>query len=144
MQTSDPTYNSLSPGTLNITQSDVLEIINRIYEVEGLAAAREAFKQLNSYFSCIKGWSETTIVIQKFLAEKRKEEQEQTRKYKLEEQRAAAPQIHVVSLSSSDASNNSSNIDQADIDKMDVGIYSPGNNIAKTIILDNLDKDDEN
>lgn len=46
-------------STLNITQDDVMGIVRRIIKVDGLEAARAAFKQMNEYFSCLKGWAET-------------------------------------------------------------------------------------
>ena len=45
--TSENTPTSL----LNITQNDVMEVIRRIIVVDGLDAARAAFKQMNEYFS---------------------------------------------------------------------------------------------
>ena len=74
-----------SPAKLNITTADVLGVLNRIIEVEGLEAARVAFKQMNEFFSGMWGWVETTnAVYALFAAVRRKEHKEQ-----FEEQLAA-------------------------------------------------------
>lgn len=129
----DDTYNN----TLNITQFDVMGVIERIIDVDGLEAARAAFKQMNEYFSGMKGWAETTTAVYGLFAEKRKEEKLQKREEKLEEQRAAASRFVVVSQANNDAKN----IGTADIDEMKVDVSSPGNNIARVI---NLGKDNQN
>ena len=116
-------------STLNITQDDVVRIVRRIINVDGLEAARAAFKQMNEFFSGLKGWAETTDAVYALFAEQRKAEQQKLRKEKLEEQRAGAPLFVVSSQSTSDAKN----IGSAEIDKMDVDVNSPGNNIARII-----------
>ena len=131
--TQDPPNNG---NTLNITQDDVVRNIERIIGVDGLEAARQTFKILNECFSGLKGWAETTDVVYDLLAEKRKEEKQQEREEKLETQRAAAANVLVVTKATSDAKNNG----KAEIDKMDVDVNSPGNNVAKII---KLGKDDE-
>lgn len=123
-------------STLNITKDDVMGVIGRVYHVDGLDAARAAFKQMNEFFSGLKGWAETTDAVYGFFAEKRKEEKQQSREEKLEEQRAAASKFVVLTKAVSDAKT----IGKAEIDKMDVEVSSPGNNIAKFI---NLGQDDE-
>ena len=123
-------------NTLNITQIDVMRIIMRIINVDGLEAARAAFKQMNDFFSGMKGWAETTEAVYDFFAEKRKEEKQQLREEKLEEQRAAASKLYVISKATSDAKT----IGKAEIDKMDVDVKSPGNTIAKTIKIGNEDE----
>ena len=120
---------------LKITQNDVIGIIMRIVEVDGLEAAKAAFKHMNDYFSGIKGWGDTTDAVYTLLAEKRKEENKQLREERLEEQRAGAPKLVVMSK----ASSFSKSID-ADIDEMNVDINSPGNNVAKIIKLRGKDE----
>ena len=133
MTTKAPTRND---SMLNITTNDVMGVIKRIIEVDGLDAARAAFKQMNEFFSGMKGWAETTEAVYALFAEKRKEEKQQSRNEKLEEQRAGAPNLFVLSKATSDAKN----IGTAEIDKMDVDVNSPGNNIARII---KLGKDNE-
>ena len=116
-------------STLNITQDNVVKIVRRIIDVDGLEAARAAFKQMNEYFSGLKGWAETTDVVYALFAAQREAEQQRLRKEKLEEQRAGAPLFVVSSQSTSDAKS----IGSAEIDKMDVDVNSPGNNIARFI-----------
>ena len=116
-------------STLNITHDDVMGIVRRIIDVDGLEAARAAFKQMNEFFSGMKGWAETTNAVYALFAEQRKTEQQKLRKEKLEEQRAGAPLIVASSQSTSDAKN----IGSAEIDKMNVDVNSPGNNIARII-----------
>ena len=123
-------------SNLNITQDEVVRIVRRIINVDGLEAARAAFKQMNEFFSGLKGWAETTDAVYALFAEQRKAEQQKLRKEKLEEQRAGAPLFVVSSQSTSDAKN----IGSAEIDKMDVNVNSPGNNIARII---QLGKDDD-
>ena len=116
-------------STLNITQDDVVRIVRRIIDVDGLEEARAAFKQMNEFFSGMEGWTETTDAVYDLLAEQREAEQQRLRKEKLEEQRAGAPLFVVLSQSISDAKS----IGPAEIDKMDVNVNSPGNNIARII-----------
>ena len=123
-------------SNLNITQDEVVRIVRRIINVDGLEEARAAFKQMNEFFSGLKGWAETTDAVYALFAEQRKAEQQKLRKEKLEEQRAGAPLFVVSSQSTSDAKN----IGSAEIDKMDVDVNSPGNNIARII---QLGKDDD-
>jgi hypothetical protein len=130
------TNDSNNVNTLNITKDDVMRIIRRVCNVDGLDAARAAFKQMNEFFSGLKGWAETTDAVYDFFAEKRKEEKQQSREEKLEEQRAAASQFVVLNKAISDAKT----IGKAEIDQMDVDVKSPGNTIAKTI---KIGQDDE-
>lgn len=120
---------------LNITQNDVMEVIRRIIVVDGLDAARAAFKQMNEYFSGLRGWAETTESVYALIADKRKEEKQQQIQEQLEVQRAAAPNLVVMSHSTSDARNIGKT-------EMDIDVNSPGNNIAKMIKIG--DKHDEN
>jgi hypothetical protein len=75
---------------LCITQDDVIRIIKRIIKIDGLDAAREAFRHMNEFFSGVKGWAETTEAVYQLIADIRKEEKQQSRKEKLEDQRAGA------------------------------------------------------
>ena len=134
--TTTPTDNN----TLNITQIDVMKIIMRIIKVDGLEAARASFKQMNDYFSGMKGWAETTDAIYDLFAEKRKEEKQQLREEKLEELRTAAPNIHLQSNATS--TSDAKSIGKAEVGQMDVEVKSPGNNIARIINLRDS-KDDE-
>lgn len=129
--TSENTPTSL----LNITQNDVMEVIRRIIVVDGLDAARAAFKQMNEYFSGLRGWAETTESVYALIADKRKEEKQQQIQEQLEVQRAAAPNLVVMSHSTSDARNIGKT-------EMDIDVNSPGNNIAKIIKIG--EKHDEN
>ena len=131
MMTSENTPTSL----LNITQNDVMEVIRRIIVVDGLDAARAAFKQMNEYFSGLRGWADTTESVYALIADKRKEEKQQQIQEQLEVQRAAAPNLVVMSHSTSDARNIGKT-------EMDIDVNSPGNNIAKMIKIG--DKHDEN
>lgn len=131
MTTDTPT----STNTLCITKDDVISVIMRIIEVDGLEAARAAFKQMNEFFSGMKGWAETTEAVYTLFANKRKEEKQQSREEKLEEQRIGAPNIVVLTKATSDAKT----IGNAEIDKMEVDVKSPGNTIARTIKIDRND-----
>ena len=122
-------------GLLNITQNDVMEVIRRIIVVDGLDAARAAFKQMNEFFSGLRGWAETTESVYALIADKRKEEKQQQIQEQLEVQRAAAPNLVVMSHSTSDAR-------YIGKTEMDIDVNSPGNNIAKMIKIG--DKHDEN
>ena len=127
-------------NTLNITQIDVMRVITRIIKVDGLEAARAAFKQMNDYFSGLKGWAETTDAVYDLFAEKRKEEKQQQREEKLEELRTAAPNIHLQNNSTS--MSDAKNIRKVEVGQMDVEVKSPGNNIARIInIGENKDED---
>ena len=111
---------------LNITQNDVMEVIRRIIVVDVLDAARAAFKQMNEYFSGLRGWAQTTEAVYALIADKRKEEKQQQIQEQLEVQRAAAPNLVVMSHSTSDARNIGKT-------EMDIDVNSPGNNIGKMI-----------
>ena len=134
------TTQTTNNNTLNITQTDVMLIITRIIKVDGLEAARVAFKQMNDFFSGMKGWAETTDAVYDLFAEKRKEEKQQQREEKLEELRTAAPNIHLQNNSTS--MSDAKNIRNVEVGQMDVEVKSPGNNIARIInIGDNNDED---
>ena len=119
---------------LNITQNDVMGVVRRIIDVDGLESARVAFKQMNEFFSGMRGWAETTEAVYALIAEKRKEEKLQQIQEKLEAQRAAAPNLVVMSQATNDVRNIGNT-------EMDIGVNSPGNNIAKMI---NLGENHEN
>ena len=119
---------------LSITKDDVMEVIERIYNVDGLEAARAAFKQMNEFFSGKKGWAETTKAAYTFFAEKREEEKQKLREEKLEERRAGAPTISVTSEAKA--------VGKAEVGQMDVEVNTPGNNIARIINIGDS-KDDE-
>ena len=114
-------------STLNITQDDVVRIVRRIIDVDGLEEARAAFKQMNEFFSGMEGWTETTDAVYDLLAEHREAEQQRLRKEKLEEQRAGAP-LFVVSEKTMTSNMNED-------DGFCIKVYSPGNFIAKEITI---------
>ena len=70
MQTLGP-----SSQPLNITQADVMQILIDLIDVEGLEAARQAFKNMNDYFSVLAGWSDTKKAVHALFAETRRKEQ---------------------------------------------------------------------
>ena len=133
------TDTTIASSPLNITKDDVMGVIKRIIVVDGLDAARAAFKQMNEYFSGMKGWPETTEAVYPLFAEKREEEKQKLREEKLEEQRAGAPNILVQTNATS--ASEAKTIGTAEIKQMDVEVKSPGNNIARIIkIGDNEDE----
>ena len=120
------TSETTPPSLLNITSDDVMGVVRRIIDVDGLEAARVAFKQMNEFFSGMRGWAETTEAEYALIADKRKEEKQQQIQEKLEAQRAAAPNLVVMNQATSDARNIGKT-------EMDIDVNSPGNNIAKMI-----------
>lgn len=93
MMTQDPYQKQQKRGKLKITQEDVVRVIMRIIDINGLDAAKTAFGQMNDYFSTKKGWAETADEVYDLLADKRKEEKLELREEKLETQRAGAANI---------------------------------------------------
>ena len=130
------TNNTPNPSTLKITHNDVVNIIMCIIEVDGLEEAKSVYKQLNAVFSTLPGWKETATDIYKLFADKRKEEFQRQREEKLEELRESAPKFVMANTNKIEAKA----VGKAEIDKMNVDVNSPGNNIAKVI---QLGKDDE-
>lgn len=130
------TNNTPNPSTLKITHNDVVNIIMCIIEVDGLEEAKSVYKQLNAVFSTLPGWKETATDIYKLFADKRKEEFQRQREEKLEELRESAPKFVMANTNNIEAKA----VGKAEIDKMNVDVNSPGNNIAKVI---QLGKDDE-
>ena len=120
------TSETTPPSLLNITSDDVMGVVRRIIDVDGLEAARVAFKQMNEFFSGMRGWAETTEAVYALIADKRKEEKQQQIQENLEAQRAAAPNLVVMNQ----ATNDVRNIGKTE---MDIDVNSPGNNIAKMI-----------
>ena len=120
------TSETTTPSLLNITSDDVMGVVRRIIDVDGLEAARVAFKQMNEFFSGMRGWAETTEAVYALIADKRKEEKQQQIQENLEAQRAAAPNLVVMNQ----ATNDVRNIGKTE---MDIDVNSPGNNIAKMI-----------
>ena len=145
MQTSDPKQIQTS-GTLMITQERVVKDILFAIKTDGLEKAIQLFDILNKYFSIEPGWAETALEIRTLFAELRKVEEDEKKTEKeverrLEELKATSPKTVILN---SNTNKNSGKTEIDSIDKMDVGIYSPGNNIAKTITLDKIEKEDEN
>ena len=121
-------------GKLKITNVSVLRIIESYYELKGLKVAMEKLEQLNELFSTEPGWNEASAEVMQYLTEKRKEEHKKQREEKLEELRTAAPTISVTSEAKA--------VGKTEVEKMDVEVTSPGNNIARIInIGDNKDED---
>lgn len=96
MMTQDPYQKQQKRGKLKITQEDVVRVIMRIIDINGLDAAKTAFGQMNDYFSTKKGWAETADEVYDLLADKRKEEKLELREEKMETQRAGAANIVVM------------------------------------------------
>ena len=96
MMTQDPYQKQQKRGKLKITQEDVVRVIMRIIDINGLDAAKTAFGQMNDYFSTKKGWAETADEVYDLLADKRKEEKLELREEKLETQWAGAANIVVM------------------------------------------------
>ena len=126
-------------GKLKITQDSVLRCIANCYELKGLDVAIAKFELINDLFSAEPGWDDTAEKVMEYLIEKRKEDKQTLREEKMEEQRAAASNFFVVTKAISDAKN----IGKAEIEKMDVDVNSPGNNIAKVIQLGKEDEHNE-
>ena len=132
--TTKPSIGKNRRGKLKITKDSVLRIIESYYELKGLKVAMEKLEQLNELFSTEPGWNEASAEVMQYLTEKRKEEHKKQREEKLEELRTAAPTISVTSEAKA--------VGKTEVEKMDVEVTSPGNNIARIInIGDN--KDDE-
>ena len=142
MQTSDPKQIQTS-GTLMITQERVVKDILFAIKTDGLEKAIQLFDILNKYFSIEPGWAETALEIRTLFAELRKVEEDEKKTEKeverrLEELKATSPKTVILN---SNTNKNSGKTEIDSIDKMDVGIYSPGNNIAKTITLDKIENE---
>lgn len=103
MMTQDPNQKQQKRGKLKITQEDVVRVIMRIIDINGLDAAKTAFGQMNDYFSTKKGWAETADEVYDLLADKRKEEKLELREEKMETQRAGAANIIVMNKNQCDA-----------------------------------------
>lgn len=103
MMTQDPYQKQQKRGKLKITQEDVVRVIMRIIDINGLDAAKTAFGQMNDYFSTKKGWAETADEVYDLLADKRKEEKLELREEKMETQRAGAANIIVMNKNQCDA-----------------------------------------
>lgn len=116
-------------GSLMITQERVIAIILRYVETKGLAYAQERFEVMNAIFSTERGWAETAEIIYGLFADLRKAELQKRREEKLEELRESAPKFVLANSNHVEAKA----VGKTEIDKMDVDVNSPGNNIAKII-----------
>ena len=132
--TTKPSIGKPRRGKLKITKDSVLRIIESYYELKGLKVAMEKLEQLNELFSTEPGWNEASAEVMQYLTEKRKEEHKKQREEKLEELRTAAPTISVTSEAKA--------VGKTEVEKMDVEVTSPGNNIARIINIGDS-KDDE-
>lgn len=132
--TTKPSIGKNRRGKLKITKDSVLRIIESYYELKGLKVAMEKLEQLNELFSTEPGWNEASAEVMQYLTEKRKEEHKKQREEKLEELRTAAPTISVTSEAKA--------VGKTEVEKMDVEVTSPGNNIARIINIGDS-KDDE-
>lgn len=145
MQPSDPKQIQ-TKGTLMITQERVVEDILFTIKTDGLEEAIQLFETLNKFFSIERGWPETALEIRTLFADLRKKEveaslAEKEAEQRLKELKATSPKTVILNTNNN---KNSGKTEIDSIDKMDVGIYSPGNNIAKSITLEKTDKEDEN
>lgn len=126
-------------GKLKITQDRVVGIICFAIETDGVEKAKILFDMLNTYFSTEPGWPETALEVRKLFAGLREQEEQERQEEKeaerrLKELKATTPNAVVYN------SNEAKAIGSAEIDKMDVDVNSPGNNIARII---QLGKDDD-
>lgn len=133
MTTSDSTRR-----TFRLTKDDIVRIIKRRIAMDGLEAAKAYFKYMNEDYSGIDGWTEVVNEVYDFFIEEQRKLEEKLHLKSLELQRAAAPNLYVANKAMSEAKS----IGKEEIDKMNVEVKSPGNNIARIIKLgeDNNDK----
>ena len=127
-------------GKLKITQERLVEGIRFAIKTDGIEKARLLFDMMNAYYSTESGWAEAALEIRTLFAEIREEDLRKQREEKLEELRAAAPNIHLQNNASS--TSDAKNIGKAEVGQMDVEVKSPGNNIARKINIRDS-KDDE-
>ena len=118
-----------SPAKLNITTADVLGVLNRIIEVEGLEAARVAFKQMNEFFSGMWGWVETTNAVYALFAAVRRKEHKEQFEEQLARERAGAASF--VWLNQNKNQNLSESVGIKNVDQLN-GVIEEGAEVTHT------------
>lgn len=118
-----------SPAKLNITTPDVLGVLNRIIEVEGLEAARVAFKQMNEFFSGMWGWVETTNAVYALFAAVRRKEHKEQFEEQLAKERAGAASF--VWLNQNKNQNLSESVGIKNVDQLN-GVIEEGAEVTHT------------
>lgn len=118
-----------SPAKLNITTADVLGVLNRIIEVEGLEAARVAFKQMNEFFSGMWGWVETTNAVYALFAAVRRKEHKEQFEEQLAKERAGAASF--VWLNQNKNQNLSESVGIKNVDQLN-GVIEEGAEVTHT------------
>ena len=117
------------PAKLNITTADVLGVLNRIIEVEGLEAARVAFKQMNEFFSGMWGWVETTNAVYALFAAVRRKEHKEQFEEQLAKERAGAASF--VWLNQNKNQNLSESVGIKNVDQLN-GVIEEGAEVTHT------------
>jgi hypothetical protein len=120
-----------SPAKLNITTADVLGVLNRIIEVEGLEAARVAFKQMNEFFSGMWGWVETTNAVYALFAAVRRKEHKEQFEEQLAKERAGAASFVWLNQNKNQNQNLSEAIGIKNVDQLN-GVIEEGAEVTHT------------
>ena len=121
----------LLPATLNITTADVLGVLNRIIEVEGLEAARVAFKQMNEFFSGMWGWVETTNAVYALFAAVRRKEHKEQFEEQLAKERAGAASFVWLNQNKNQNQNLSESVGIKNVDQLN-GVIEEGAEVTHT------------
>ena len=119
------------PAKLNITTADVLGVLNRIIEVEGLEAARVAFKQMNEFFSGMWGWVETTNAVYALFAAVRRKEHKEQFEEQLAKERAGAASFVWLNQNKNQNQNLSEAIGIKNVDQLN-GVIEEGAEVTHT------------
>jgi hypothetical protein len=77
-------------GELRITQENVIIILNRIIDRDGVEKGIEALKDMNDWFCGEEGWAETSMKAQDLIVSRRKLEQQKELQQRVEIARAFA------------------------------------------------------
>ena len=120
-----------SPAKLNITTADVLGVLNRIIEVEGLEAARVAFKQMNEFFSGMWGWVETTNAVYALFAAVRRKEHKEQFEEQLAKERAGAASFVWLNQNKNQNQNLSESVGIKNVDQLN-GVIEEGAEVTHT------------
>lgn len=120
-----------SPAKLNITTADVLGVLNRIIEVEGLEAARFAFKQMNEFFSGMWGWVETTNAVYALFAAVRRKEHKEQFEEQLAKERAGAASFVWLNQNKNQNQNLSESVGIKNVDQLN-GVIEEGAEVTHT------------
>ena len=119
------------PAKLNITTADVLGVLNRIIEVEGLEAARVAFKQMNEFFSGMWGWVETTNAVYALFAAVRRKEHKEQFEEQLAKERAGAASFVWLNQNKNQNQNLSESVGIKNVDQLN-GVIEEGAEVTHT------------